>query len=237
MRRDFLQPKTWRQRWLNLGVLSDSILALTPALGASVGGVKLLDSVPWLAWLSFIGGAAASLIMMCKVWTRNRTLQGDRELHALDGALHTLHAILDKNGSDLRICVFVPKPKKPDIAHQITDYVGVVEPYGRGRDLSCRCGVVGLAFRTGQAQYSRLPNNVSVVDHLVAAFGFDRSEASQMHQDRKSWAAMPVGAPNKVVAVIFLDSSDANFFGNASSSCRKEIEAAAIGVANFIART
>jgi hypothetical protein len=57
-----------------------------------------------------------------------------------------------------------------------------------------------------------------------------------MRQDRQSWAAIPVGEAGKVVAVIFLDSAERDFFGTASQTRRKILEGATVGVAKFIAR-
>ncbi len=55
-----------------------------------------------------------------------------------------------------------------------------------------------------------------------------------MQQDRKAWAGIPIGLDNKVVAVIYLDSTNREFFGNANSSRRKILDAAIVGVAQFI---
>jgi hypothetical protein len=154
----------------------------------------------------------------------------------LDGVLNTLDAILETQspGSGLRVCVFIPT-RDPDVVHQTTDYFGTDSRYGRDRNMSSRCGVVGKAFRAGQAQYDKLPRDVNVIDYLVSAHGFGREEAASMRQDRHSWAAIPVG-DKEVVAVIFLDSSNRDFFGNNGCPKRKTLEGATIGVAKFIAR-
>ncbi len=210
-------------------------LAFAPLVAGVVGGVKLLDSEPYrhYAYYSFTAGALSFVVLAWRAVVRNRKAQGAAALHALDGALHALHAILENGdgNSGLRICVFVPHHKKKDTCHQITNYVGG-DGGGKGRDHSCRCGVVGSAFRSTECQFDTLPKNTQVVDHLVREHGFDRQEAATMRQDRRSWAAMPVGDP--VVAVIFLDSVIGDFFGKSKGTRRRIIESSAIGVAAFM---
>ena len=94
-------------------------------------------------------------------------------------------------------------------------------------------GVVGAAFRTKSQAYDKLPNNTSVAEYLVSAHGFDQQQAASMRKDRRSWAAIPVGE-HEILAVIFLDSCDRDFFGKANSGMRPIVENAAIAVAKYL---
>ncbi len=240
-----LRPKSWFQR-LNAGefVLEFGI-AIASAGTALVNGLKSLKSDPpdrdtALAFFGVAGAIAGLLIL--RAIRKNRDSQNTKELHAIDGVLHTLHAILTEppsariEGHKLRICLFVPGTQ-PNTVHQISAYVGDDAGRGLGRELSDRCGAVGVAFRSGQSLYDTLPKHTQLVDHLVAKHGFDRNEAITMKHDRKSWAAVPVGDLGRVVAVIYLDSAVAGFFGKSNEAKRKALEAATIGIANFIDRS
>ena len=239
-----LRPLSWFDRVAAGDFLLESVIAIASSATAFITGVKTyrgpVDDRS-IAVAYFAAGILALVFLVARAWKKNRQAQNTRELHSLDGMLHAIHAILTEMtpktaDHGLRICVFIPG-KTQGMVHQICDYVGVAERYGRNRDLSSRCGVVGAAFRTGQVQYDKLPNGTSLIDHLVAEHGFDRSEAATMQQDRKSWAAVPVGAAPAIEAVIFLDSAKADFFGKNGHTRRKILEASTVGVANFIAAT
>ncbi len=236
-------PRTWWQKLTGGEFLFEVVLALCAAAIGATNGLKSFHATPpdyLIGWASYVATIAMFVALIFRAIHRNRRAQNETELTALDGVLDALHAILENQfpaspDGGLRACIFIPDGK-PDRVHQFTDYVGVDGRYGRGRTFSTRCGVVGKAFRSGQSQYDRLPKNSTVVDYLVHAHGFDRSEAAKMRQDRKSWAAIPVGEQNRVVAVIFLDSAESEFFGTKTHLRRKTLEGATLGVAKFIAR-
>jgi hypothetical protein len=234
------RPMSWWDRFCAGELPFEMAIAVGTLVAGGMTGARFLTSSPaWptLAGVSFGGGGVAFVALIWRAIVRNRKAQNTRELSALDGVLHALHAIMTAgtSGVSLRICIFVPG-KTDDTCHQITDYVGVEKPSGCGRDLPRRCGAVGTAFRTGKAQYVKLPTDTNVSDFLINSHGFERSEISEAQQDRKSWAAIPVGDPGSVVAVVYLDCDIREFFGNINSSKRKTLESTTIGVANFISR-
>ncbi|WP_146445011.1 GAF domain-containing protein [Botrimarina colliarenosi] len=172
-----------------------------------------------------------------------RTASRDHE--PLDGVLEMLLEALhgrneEATKGDLRVAIFVPENRDRSgvltSVRQLTDYASRGDADGKGarRTMPVFQGVVGNAFQTGAAVYDRLPAGMTVTDYLVRAHRFDRQQASQMRQDRRSWAAMPVGSPGEVVAVIFLDSKVPDFFGKKNGPVRKIVESAAIPVANFL---
>lgn len=176
--------------------------------------------------------------LVIRAFLRNKRARDSDSAHSLDVVLYTLHAVLTKRTKDadkasLRICVFV-HASKPGHVHQITDYVCDEISHGRGRNLPLRSGVVGTAFRSGKSQYDRLQKNMLVSEYLVQNYGFERAEAGAVSQDRKSWAAIPVGDSDHVVAVIYLDSNDPDFFGKSGGIVRKILDSSTIGVARYV---
>lgn len=232
------KPQTFRQRWMGWDFVFEILGAAIPLVACAIAAAKLSKADPESARVSFAAGVVSFLILVARAIYHNYRAQGKEQRIALDGALATLHAVLENQSpkhvdSGLRICVFVPGNGE-NIVHQISNYAGTDPPSGANRDHSVRCGVVGAAFRTGQAAYDKLPANVHIVDHLAAVHGFAREEASQMKQDCKAWAAIPIGDASKVEAVIFLDCKIRDYFGNANQLRRKTLEAATVGVAKFM---
>lgn len=239
-----LRPKHWVDIWFGVDFLLELGIALVAFGTGAMASYRLFtsESPEFVAAWVYAALAIISLaLVVIRAILRQQRQSGKQELHALDGALHMLYATLLRTGSspdghNLRICVFVPHDKKPDTVHQLTDYVdGNNAPHGRGRDLKSSCGVVGLAFRSCEQKFDKLPPNTHVTDYLVATYGFDRKEAAVMNQNAKAWAAVPVGTGvNRVVAVLFLDCSVRDFFGKVGSQRRKLLEAATIGIAGFV---
>ena len=191
-----------------------------------------------LAIASLVIALLVTAALTVRAFSRKKRALREDNAHALDGVLHTLHAILHERSQNpelisLRVCIFVIG-KQSDTVFQLTNYVGDGPAHGAGRIMPIRAGVVGKAFRTGESHYDKLPKDTSVVDYLVDQYGFEKSEAIELRQDRKSWAAVPVGTAGRVVAVIFLDSDSRDFFGNRASPQRQILELATIGVARFV---
>jgi hypothetical protein len=218
----------------------ETILAAGVVGTGVVQGMKSLSEWPpsnGMAFTSFAIAGCLGIALFFRARTRNMKARDSANPQPLDAVLETLHAIVAEYSKvetreGMRICVFV-RGLKENEAHQICNYVGYREGQGAGRDISCRCGVVGEAFRTGKAAYAKLPKGMGVVDFLVRQ-GFGREEAIRMRSDAKSWAAIPAGDP--VVAVLFLDSNIPDFFGKVTGNKRKILEYATMGVAKFIAR-
>ncbi|HUQ70057.1 MAG TPA: hypothetical protein VM165_11065, partial [Planctomycetaceae bacterium] len=115
------------------------------------------------------------------------------------------------------------------------DYIGPAVRHGRNRVLSRRSGLVGLAMRTGDAQFATPPKNISTQDYLMR-LGFSREESATMSLDRRSWAAIPIGiGPGQVAAILYADAKSDDFFGRNSDNKRKIIQAAASAVAKHLA--
>lgn len=199
----------------------------SPSYDSSIAGSKL--------GLNF----SAAFVLFVRAYFRNRQAVHEDNMHAIIGVLITLHSILknrteESEKSSVRMCVVV-RTDDQDIIKQLTNYVGDCEPHGVDRLQHRRAGVVGQAFRSGKAAYDRLPKDTNVLDFLVSTHGFDRTEAVEMKQDRRSWAAIPIGSPNPI-AVLFVDSNTANFFGNKGCTQRRILDSSTIGIARYVER-
>lgn len=242
---DALRPPTFWQRWTAGDLAYDAAIALLTAILAILGGYRYLQSEPPEYGIA-VGIAIVAIgvvgLQIAKAIHRNARALKEAHVHSLDGALHLLHAQLSEqmgvteNGA-LRVCVFVPVKDDYKDVFQATDYVGTDTPYGRRRQISSVKGIVGKALRTNLGWYDSLPSGAQVVDHLVSNYGFSREEAGQMQQDRRSWAALPIQIGNRVVAVLYLDSSMADAFGRKDSPRRRLIQSAVLGVAQFLLRS
>jgi hypothetical protein len=235
-----LRPMSRFDRFCAGGLPFELITGLGTAAFGTITGFDELAKTPPEKVNAYICFTAAAICFVAVAWraiARNLKAQPTVEVHSLDGVLHALHGILthgtNQAGVDgaLRICIHVPG-KTPETVHQITNYVGVEKPYGRGRDIPSRCGIVGKAIRHASALYDKLPKDKHLTDHLVNNYGYSRPEAGEVKSDRKAWAALPVATTNVVVAIIYADSDSPNAFGGGK---RKILEGAILGVAKFIA--
>lgn len=113
---------------------------------------------------------------------------------------------------------------------QVLDYVGGTGGKA-GRTFSGRSGVIGQAVIRQASTFSQ---RVSQDDdgyrrELVDDWRYPRREAMELRSDRWSFAAVPLVVGEQVVAVLYLDSSDPEFF----TSNRKVIEGACQGLARY----
>lgn len=236
-----LTPRTWWNKFCAGEFIYEVVIAVgTATLGTLTALTHFRKSPPdnVTGW-----GALAAVIvvfgtLLLRAFQRRRKAQNESEPHALDCVLFTLHAILlgwSKNAANasLRICVFVPI-RGSETVQQITDYVGANgDPrHGRGQEIPTSKGIVGLAIRSGEAKYDHLAPGVPLTDYLIETYGYTRAEALNRREDRKSWAAIPVGVPGRVEAVLFLDCDQARFFER--EQIKKILESATIGVARYL---
>lgn len=234
-----IKPKTKWQRRAAGEFWFESVLAIIVIANGVIQGLRIIraDSHDTdLAIGLFVASGVGGIALVVRAFSRRRNAQNGSADHSLDGLLHALHAIVASQRPDanVRICIYVPC-KPDDKLHQRTNYVGESPGIGEGREMSASVGIVGLSYRTGKIYYDSLPANTNVVDYLVNEYAYDRAIASALRQDRKAWAALPVGRPGAIVAVIYIDGSRPDLFGrDARCPLRKTLEAALIGVAEFI---
>ena len=235
-------PSRWR-RLLRSEVTYDVPLAVCGCVAGVVASFKFFTDNPPNKWAggSLALVACVSLILgISKALMKHQKQSQVESPKPLDAVLHTVHSLLTNGPSaakkehGLRICVFVPIPNDPEHVHQLTNYVGTATEHGAGKKISCRSGIVGEALRSNRLAYSLLPKGQSLVEFLVRDFGFTKDEAMNVRENSKSWAGIPVASDGKVVAVIFADSTDKDFW---NATRRRIIEASAIGVAEYLTRS
>jgi hypothetical protein len=183
-------------------------------------------------------GFVTFIVVVAKA-VRDYQDERDREsIEPIEGIIDTLWAILvkiGKNGdsADLRICVHVVREGK---LRQLTDYCMAGQRHGRSRPHSAEKGIAGLALRSWGLAVDRLPNGVDRIQHLIDRWGFTREEAVRLKDDRKSWAAVPIGERNRPLCVIYCDSCRADFFGAPGGNRQKILEFCGTAIAEFVAR-
>jgi hypothetical protein len=113
---------------------------------------------------------------------------------------------------------------------QVLDYVGGTGGKA-GRKFSGRSGVIGDAVVSQDSIFWQRVNkdDEDYRRELTANWGYPRNEAMELRSDRWSFAAVPLVVGEQVVAVLYLDSSDPDFF----TSNRKVIEGACQGLARY----
>ena len=191
------------------------------------------------AWAFSLAGFLA-LVATSFIDLRKAKAQ-DNSVEPMEGAVEILWQLLVREDpacdpKGLRVCVhyFVGENQ----LEQLTNYVSAntIHRSGKGRQFSTEFGVTGAALEKWKVAVEKLPAGKDVVTYLMETYRIKREQAEDFCQDRKSWAAMPIGEQNRQLGVIFCDSSETDFFGNKGSRRRKILQSSAVGVAEFIAR-
>jgi hypothetical protein len=210
---------------------------------------KILNEQPaapkWQIWGAAGLAGMAILGTAIKVYQARQKDRGEIDRRSpldLEGCLHVLHAAIlamkglpyqraQGPGSLLRVTIH----RVNEDAHtveQIVPYVGD-ESGGQGRRFSSRSGVVGRAITTREpAMLTRLDESFeSYIHTLTTQWAMPEEEALRLTRDRFAFLAIPLtGAGNKVIGVLFLDSSDKEFF---SEPLVGGITTACVGLAQY----
>ena len=160
-------------------------------------------------------------------------------VHELEGCLFTLHAALDPTaGAEpgrLRLAIHVPAG---EMLEQVTEYIGDRPKPGRvGRQYPANSGIIGKAYRENEVFVSRRVNDDYnlFIKELVKDWNYTEDRARHLNPAVKAWMAVPFfdEVRNTVEAVLYLDSTDAEFF----DPVRQELVLAAVsGIAVFIGK-
>lgn len=240
---EYLAGKTRIQSVLESEVAFDigaAAFALLVGIPATVRYMEQEIPDYQMASTAGVGTAGVFCVTLARGIYKYRKHRKRSEPHPLDVVLTSLHSILTEgvgkqvDDPGLRLCVIVQDRTDPHSNIQRTNYAGNCESSGQGRKLNRRCEVVALAFEEGKAVFDQLPANTNMIDYVVKKHRFTREETARLTPDRKSWAAIPVGLPGNVVAVVYADSREKAFFGNKDSQRRKVLESSALGVAEHI---
>jgi hypothetical protein len=237
-----LRPRNWFDDLCAGEFLYEVIVAVGAAVVTAMSARAYFTKSPpddVAGYAVTAAGAVVCLTLLARARSRNKKALNQNDPHSLDAFLFALHAILrgwskKSANASLRICVFVPIDGKEEV-HQITDYVGAEGDVrkGRGNEFPTSHGIVGKAMRNKTKYFDSLPSDTDLVTYLCETYNFTQAEALEKQQDRRSWAAVPVGQ-NPVRAVIFLDCNQRDFFG---PNQQKILDNAIVGVAQYLRPT
>jgi hypothetical protein len=168
-----------------------------------------------------------------------RAARHKESTHELEGCLFTLHAALDPTAGGepgrLRLAIHVPAG---EMLEQVTEYIGDKSKPGRvGRRFPANSGIIGKAYRENEVFVGRRVNDDYglYIKELVREWNFTEERARFLNPAVKAWMAVPFydEVRNTVEAVLYLDSTDADFFDPVHQEL---ILAAASGIAVFIGK-
>lgn len=121
----------------------------------------------------------------------------------------------------IRVCIYrvvdaQGKTRAPDL-ERVTRYcVGAGgDPGELGKRVSTACGVVGLAYRTGEPKvaYRRAEGIEEFRRQMIEEWSFDPADARTLNETRWSFLAFPIiNGEQKVDAILFVDSELRNCF-------------------------
>jgi hypothetical protein len=98
---------------------------------------------------------------------------------------------------------------------QLFDYIGGVKrPGTKGRRRSCRSGVLGRAYTTAEPVHFRRTDNdfEAYKREMRERWSMTQEEVDGLDSARLSHLCVPLGKDDTVEAVVFLDSSERDFF-------------------------
>ena len=120
---------------------------------------------------------------------------------------------------------------------QVVDYVSIDSKLrkGAGRRFMQQCGILGKAYRTGEAHVAvrEQESYEEYVKELVAKWNYSEVQARKLRSDGKSFMAVPLKGSDGVEAVLYLDASKGNYF---TPNRQGLVGSACIGIALFIGR-
>ena len=241
---DLLLGRTAMELLSKLGGPLVGALGLGRLIVAGSTTEKNLWTLLGLTGVAVSGGAAF------RIWRMDRrSLRVISDLTPLHGVLRTLHAALteyEETSADRRVCLYAPAPgdvsptNSAEVLHRVTPYFGAGGPHdppGR-RTLSTAVGAVGMSYREDERVFVRCAPGEDRMALLTRGFGFTREAAAAVREDRRSWAAVPLGdTDGGVSGVLFADSDDPDFFGAAGDHPRQRILLAAAVAALEFSRT
>lgn len=120
------------------------------------------------------------------------------------------------------------------------EWLEMIVPYcgGLGKPIgnrsSIRSGIVGKVVREKEPHTAKRPNQdyEQYVKELKSKWSYTDKAARRLSSDRMSWMAVPIKSKgDEVIAVIYLDSNDADFF---TDEVQDLIMSASGGVATYI---
>jgi hypothetical protein len=225
-------PDRKGERWYEKKAVIEALSTVPPILAAAIGAlVSLSDRQKrtfgwWLAagalWL-----VVASVAKVLHARAEDRQRRRTDEHDGLRAALHVLFATVcrtagiaeeERTSGRLRLTIHRVvtrgKASPPEELEQLLPYMGG-EGNPPGRRFSIRSGIIGMAARRNAAMVAvrKNPDHPGFVDEMISGWAYTEHDARKLSPDRQAWMAVPVlGSRDTTVAVVYLDSSDPDFF-------------------------
>lgn len=244
-------PKTLRlyeREWFI--ELVTSVPTLITATGSAV--ININDAEPvkyyvgWSVVVSLIFLVIGTTLKILRGRSKDKEQQSKNSYDGLLGALHGVYGHLkahlgltdtETDRKRLRVTLHrVISPTRlgsaPDELEQLLPYLG-----GRGgpagRRYSTRSGLVGLAVRDQSIIVAQRQNAdyEAFLRELVQEWSYTPEEARALTLDRQAWMAVPIPGASGIVAVVYLDSDQRDFF---TPELQQLIVLACQGVASYI---
>jgi hypothetical protein len=232
-------PRPLHSRILRTTITWDVVIAFCAFWLALIAASKYAaDGYGWLVYLLPLVVLGATIWKSYLNWRKDSS---ESQISALEGALHVMNRlILDADvisptfNPKLRLTIHVPEPDGDDLI-QLLDYVGNQRRKNTaGRKTRGLCGVIGEAKRTQRiAVGSRIdPDYEKYVEELTDKWHYTEEEARRLDPASLAWLAFPlVDGKRKVIAILFADSADKDFFTPARIEL---ITKATTGLAEFV---
>ncbi len=223
-------PGTPELRWYERAWIVEALAVVPPMIAASVSAwvnlhapVRETQTLGWILSFGIVWLLVASGVKVLNAYTREQ--RSVPRYDGLQAALQVLYAavsgscgITPQDGGRLRITILrVVPPAEPngptEELEQVLAYVGG-SGKGPGRRFSVRSGITGRAVRE-QAAFAASRRHDEYADflrELVTTWGYTSVDARQLTEDRQAWMAVPIMGPRGVVAVVYLDSDEREFF-------------------------
>lgn len=203
-------------------------------------GWLLAGAIGWLG--------VASVLKVWNAHVQDREEKKSQDYEGLFGALHVLHSAVrgcagreDLPDGTLRVTIHrvVPHAKKRGAAEELEQLLPYVGGRGShpGRTFSIRSGIIGKAVRerTAFAASRRNDDHAQFLAELVRDWSYTEEDARALSSDRRAWMAVPIfGSDSSVVAVVYLDSNEREFFGG---DLQRFIVEVCEGIATYISET
>lgn len=240
-------PGRKRKRFWEHKAVVEALAVIPPIAAAAVTAIlNLRDpaqrSLGWVLIGASVWLAVASVVKVLNAKAQDAAHKKSESYEGLLAALHVLHGAvrsragiesLHDGGVRTTIHRVVPGAGGAEEVEQLLPYIGGTGSPS-GRTFSVRSGIIGKAVRerTVFAASRVSPDYEAFLSELVRDWSYTVEDARKLSPDRRSWVAVPIpveGGP--VVAAVYLDSSEPDFFG---VEIQQVVLDACAGIATYI---
>jgi hypothetical protein len=243
---------TWKKpkRFWEHKAVVEALAVVPPIVAAGVTAILNLQdpakrSVGWVLIGASVWLAVASLVKVLSARSQDAAQKRGEEYEGLLAALHVLHGVVrsragleDRRDGAFRATIHRVVPGKggdggAEEVEQLLPYLGGDGGPAR-RTFSVRSGITGKAVRERSIfTASRVsPDYETFLLEMVRDCSYTAKDARKLSPDRRSWMAVPISAAGgAVVAVVYLDSNELDFFG---TEVRRAVLEACTGITTYI---